>query len=383
MEGFILLIFIIVGCIACLLWLYYCFKILPKQCEKAAEKNKIEKKRQEEQKEQEARDLSNAKKIYKRCMELNITQIDQFEQQKNLMVVASSFDEMDIEKAKKLYILGAELIKKEQEQKEKIKLENIRKKENEIYDKQKEEADRGDRSKYTYVAEYHKAMDALNKAMNAAKEAGAYNMIKAQPSSQDWAFWGGVASGLGGGAVGLATAAQIQQENARAENEAQATRERGWMQLKEAREEFRNYKKLYTLSEKEQEEYVNSRLFDASNPYEKLELLNFEKTSLHITKGKNFIFQGTIRCENLFKLLDKPSVLDGSVKINVKNSKGSVVGTGYFSAPGAGMLDLRKVGFYDGITFQSLCLVKDYTFIEKNQTYTYEIEPNHLWLIEL
>ena len=196
-------------------------------------------------------------------------------------------------------------------------------------------------------------------------------------------FLGGVASGLGGGAVGLATASQIQQENAQAEKEAQATRERGWRQLREAQEESRKYKPSYSLSKKEQEEYVNSRLFDSSNPYEKLKLLNFENTSIHITEGKNFIFQGTIRCDSFFKLLDKPSVLDGSVKINVKNSKGYVVGKGYFAAPGDGILDLRKVGFYDGITFQSLCLVEDYEFIEKNQTYTYEIEPNHLWLIEL
>ena len=44
----------------------------------------------------------------------------------------------------------------------------------------KKEADRNNRSKYTYIIEYHRAMDALNKAMNEAKIAGAYNMIKTQ-----------------------------------------------------------------------------------------------------------------------------------------------------------------------------------------------------------
>ena len=346
------------------------------------EKAAFEKKLKEIKEATEKAERNTAKKIYNKCKELKI-KIDKPEQEEKLLIVAASFNVTDIKKAKELYTLGEKLIKEERQQNEKIKLENLRKKEKETYDKQKKEADRNNRSKYTYIVEYHRAMDALNKAMNDAKVAGAYNMIKTQASSHDWAFLGGIANGLGGGAVGLATASQIQQENASAEKEAKIARERGWLQLEQAQEESKKYKPYYTSNEKEQEEYINSRLFDSNNPYEKLSFLKFENISLNITKGKNFVFQATIRCEQIFKLLDKPSILDGSIKINVKNSNNQIIGTGYFAAPGAGELDLSKVGFYNGITFQSICWVENYESVQKNQIYTYEIQPYYLWLIEL
>lgn len=347
------------------------------------ELDRIKEKAENERKQQEKQKSDTAKKIYTKCVELKITRFDTMEQQDKLRIIASSFGNIDIEEAKKLYFLGEKVVKEERIENARIELEKQRTKEKETYDKQKKEAERQGKSKYTYVAEYHKALDALNNAMYAAKVEGAYNRINTRASNQDWAFLGGIADGLGGRAIGLATASQIQQQNARAEDEARAAREEGWLQLNQAHEDHLNYTASYTLSEEKQEEYVNSRLIDESNQNEKLSLLSINKVSLHITQGKNFILQGTINCEQIFKLLGKPSVLDGSIKINVKNSRNEIVGVGYFAAPGEGTLDLSKVGFYNGLTFQSICWVNNYNLIQKNQPYTYDIQPNHLWLIEL
>ena len=81
--------------------------------------------RREEEKKRHKVEYDNAKKIYIRCVELNITQLDNPEQQEKLLVVASSFNntDMDVEKAKRLFMLGEKLSREERNEKEKNQIQ--------------------------------------------------------------------------------------------------------------------------------------------------------------------------------------------------------------------------------------------------------------------
>jgi len=374
---------------------------------KEVEKDKAkeaERKKREELEAQREQSLKIGEKIYTRLHDdFNIASIDGTKEEEALLVVAKSFrPEISLAEAKELFNMGGAEYRKRIHQEINKKIERARKSEAEKFQAQKEDADRVGKTKYTYIAEYHEALDCVNHALRSAQEAGAREMLKSRAHKQDWATFGGLASALGGSGAGFAVASSIQQQNEKAQQTAAETR----LQASAALEYYRKnpIQSQYSKSEKQLREYVESRLFCDTNVNEWFRGLEFSNILCRITEGKNFVIQGEIKCPASYTLLDRLCVLDGAVKILIRDKSKRVVAEGYFAAPGSGNMKLSEVGFYNGIIFQSLCQTippideddiyayfnidegDKYSYLEninEGEMYTYEFEPYHLWLIEV
>lgn len=327
--------------------------------------------------------ITVAPKIYQRCAELNISDLSNPEQLSGLIVVAKSFNINTSERARELYFIGKARCEAEEKEKAQQAFNECRTKEYEQYKKQKEDTALIERDKYTKLAREHKAKDIAMKKGFENRLSYASKMKLTSAKTRDWAFWGGVANGVGGGALGMATANDIQNSNAKEEEKAERIREEGRKLWDLVWEEQRNYKDCYTPYEQKKEEYINSRLLDNSDPEGKLSLLSIY-CNIDITEGKNFLARGAVRSNSrYFNLLEKPCVLDGTLMINIKKPNGEILGTGYLSGPGIGDMDLSRVGFQDVVNFKSLCWVDNYNEIDPNVEYTYEFVPKNLWFIEM
>ena len=204
---------------------------------------------------------------------------------------------------------------------------------------------------------------------------------KYQVEKQDWAIAGGIASGLAGGAAGLATAMEIQRKNVEAEEQAAQIRQQAQEQLVDLNTTMGNLSPAMA-EEKYQIDHVNEKLYDESNIDEKFKLLKFSPWSFRVLDSKNVEVKGKVEIPSKIKLLGSKAVLDGSLKIDVINSSGTIIGSGYYSAPGFDNTNLECVGFEYAGNISVLCIVDDYMSINTDDTFECKVSPVNLWLIE-
>ena len=194
--------------------------------------------------------------------------------------------------------------------------------------------------------------------------------LSTQQKEKDWAIAGGIASGIAGPAVGLATALDVQSKNEKIrERNMQAansvapivstSREGASECVKRAESYMQEYEETKTklVSEDSPNDYFNKLLF-SDTTYEITETGTIKVTTFVQLKGPLFIFD------------DVRAVVDGTVNVNViRNDK--VVGTAEIVLPLRGV-DQQKVK----LTGMALFCGK------KGREYSFDYAPRVLWAIE-
>ena len=177
---------------------------------------------------------------------------------------------------------------------------------------------------------------------------------------------------IGGGAAGLATAIDIQNENAqiRARNAAFSDNLRTAtvstsIELMNQISATEKYVKEYT----QQIEAIKMKLVDERSPQELLELLNPKATVRITSTGAASITVTTSSTNNFFIYDTVPAVIDGTIKVKLLH-EGAEVGSAYATLP------------FDGSKYA--CKIKTICTSPKikAQSYNIEFEPHCLWAIE-
>ena len=298
-----------------------------------------------------------AKNIYERCVEMRLTEFGSKAALARLQAIAASFGvEGSSKKLKKVYAEGEKLVKEQINAEWQAKLAAARAIEGKIAEAQRAEAALIGKSKYM-AARPGKSAIALSESargFHSGAEIEINNAIAVASVIDARRLARDAADALAGGKSAL-------------------DRKRDAM----AAENSGRY-----VTKAELGQYLATRML-AKNVGDAAKALGFADLKCKVTKGRNFLVQGTVSAPALVPIAGKKAILDGSCKVNVKNEKGVVVAEGVFSAPGVGQNDLLYAGFVDGYTFQSLCTAADPALVHPNGKYTCEVAPLCLWAIEL
>lgn len=298
-----------------------------------------------------------AKSIYDKCKEMRLTEFKSKEAQAKLQVIAATFGvEGNAKRLKKVYAEGERLAKEQADAELQAKLGAARAVEAKLAEAQRAEAALIGKSKYT--------------AVRPAKSA----------------------IGLTAGARGFHSGAEIEINNAaalaavvdarRLARDAAEVLASGKEILDEKRSAMAAENSGRFVSRAALQQYVASRML-AKDVGAAAQALGFSDLTCKVTKGRNFLVQGSVSAPAVVPIAGKKAILDGSCRVTVKDAKGAVVAEGVFSAAGVGQLDLLYAGFAEGYTFQSLCVSADPALVHPNGSYTCEVSPLCLWAIEL
>lgn len=298
-----------------------------------------------------------AKSIYERCAEMHLTEFGSKPAQEKLAAIAASFGvEGNVKKLKKVYAEGEKLVRAQADAEKQARLQAARAAEAKIAEAQRAEAALIGKSKYM-AARPQKLAIALSESargfhsgaqMEINNAIAVATVIDARRLARD------AADALTGGKAAL----DKKRETMTAENSGRYA------------------------TKAELGQYLSSRLLVKSVGAAEKEI-RFADLKCMVTKGRNFLVQGTVSAPAILPIAGKKGILDGSCKVTVKDEKGAVVAEGVFSAPGVGQNDLLYAGFVEGYTFQSLCVSADPARVHPNGKYTCEVAPLCLWAIEL
>ncbi len=321
--------------------------------------------------------------IYNKCKEKNILSFNTARETNALKLIAGIYGVSDLEEAKEYFAKGKQLITQQNEEKEREEFIQGREYDKERFEKAKATAFINGKKKYTgKIDKERPVIDIYDALADSAIHRAESNLTYTAPKS-DWAFWGGVANGLAGGAAGAATAYDIQLKNAEAEANAAHIRENAKEELSDAiaiKTKINSTKDSYDAAI----DSINNKLIDNTNISEKFAMLNFTNTSITVNDYNNI--EVTVKCkiktDEPIELLGSKAVLDGSLKIEVRDSSRRLVGIGYYSAPGLGKTDLSCAGFNNVKEISALCFVEDYETIDKKDHFTCKISPVNMWIIE-
>lgn len=333
------------------------------------------------------KEIAEAKKkqlsisIFKKCRQKGLSSFDTVEDQNALKIIAGTYGVSDLSKAKKYYKEGKKLVETEELEDQKKRLANKREQEQKKFDVAKEKAHIKGKKKYVSKLETDYMYGIKAMELGKSLEKTVLHNTRYQAKKQDWAIAGGIANGLAGGAAGLATAMEIQRRNAEAEVQAAQIRQQAQEQLIDLNDTMTSLSPAMA-EEKFQIDRVNEKLYDESNTYEKFKLLKFSQWSIKVLDSKNVEIKGKVELTQKIELLGSKAVLDGSLKIDVINSSGNIIGSGYYSAPGFDNTNLEEVGFEYAGKISVLCIVDDYMAIKPDDAFECKVSPVSLWIIE-
>lgn len=345
----------------------------------------------------------NSLAIYSKCFENGIYSLDSGEDIDGLMIISRMYGVTDIKQAKEWYAKGQLLF---QEQKER-KLKRSREYEAKINKENKEKAETSPTDKYLYGIKTLHAACTFNAILSESGMSGASDTMRYRAQRSDSAIWGGIADGLAGPGAGIATAMDIEAQNARSEAEAAQSRAN-------ARDSYDYHQKVLLDSRGKQYslerriEYVNGLVYDEQNINEKFQMLSISTPSYKIyapksgnSTSKSVVVTFRIESVKPVTLFKKKAILDGSLRIVLKNSSGNTIGEGFYCAPGfdesrltSGRIDsiqyeikkLEKVGFVDCVNqdIRVSCYIYDSYFeqLSSDDNLKIEIEPVKMWIIE-
>lgn len=334
-----------------------------------AERARVEKENQEEQEKQ------LAIVIYKKCRQKNVAESDD-----GLKLIAGTYGVDSIQKAKEYYLRGKSLVEAQEAEEKAKKLEEIRNDEKAEVEQNLKLANVKGKKKYTEKLEVDYLYGTKALEIGEILKDRARNEMHYTARKQDWATAGGFASAIAGGAAGLAVASDVQRQNAEAEIEAEKIRQDAHQNLKNVQSMERDLTPVLNM-EKSIIDTINDKIYDESNLYEKFSLLEFSKLKVKVLKSQNLEVEGVVKAPTQLELLGSKAVLDGSIKVEVKNPKGEIIAVGYYAAPGFNETDLSKVGFENVKKFRTTCIVDDYSKIPQDE-YICNIVPINMWMIE-
>ena len=303
-----------------------------------------------------------AKKIYDKCVELNLSEIKTREAKQKLTAVCAGFGVSGKPRElKRVYAFGAEVAKEMLYRKNQEQLALARSREQGYFDADREAAALIGREKY------------LAKRPNRQAER---NSIALPYNTR-----------------GFVSAAERDIDNAclvaaaaNARRQAHVVEKilnNGKTAIERETEIMINEHQGVGISQAELREHIATRLVDFEARFETEEYPELVNLKCLVTKGRNFLVQGEVSAPEVVSLLGRRAILDGTYQLSVVDEKGIVVAEGFFVAPGIGETDLNVVGLVDGYTFQSLCLSENPEAIHPNGTYECVATPAAFWAIEL
>lgn len=327
-----------------------------------------------------------AQKFYKKCREKGITQDDVYDGTKAFMLVAGCFNIQNRNEAAEYYGRGKELAGKED-----IAIYN-KNRQNEIDRAFKSYNDAQIIGKDKYLQSFYRELNDINrqKGVNQALQILNDGKKALRPTYHDPAIAGGLMDGLFGTGAGIYTAMNAQNSNIESQiahqqrqlecavRDSEIRREQGRLSIEEDK-----------LMRKYKYREIVDKLVDYSNPEVKFKMLDFSKLKCEVTDYKNIVVTGEVKLKCQLKILNSDAALDGSLLIRVFNSKKEQIGVGYYCAGGFGETNLKTVGFNDTLEhhnsrkINTMCYIENTSLVDKNETYSAQAEPYHLWLIEV
>ena len=199
-----------------------------------------------------------------------------------------------------------------------------------------------------------------------------YNLGKQK--EHDWAVHGGIASGIAGGAAGVATAYSIQSKNAEIrennQNLAKATAQLTVFQLDKIWKVKREAEENLAFWKKELEE-CKLKLVRMETAESLIEKLQIRVKNYTVTESGAVRLKIGCKCkEKQYINNDLEAAIDGEIKVIIKSS-GKALGTC------ACVFNYEGVSTYEH-TIEAICLGAK----ANNKELTFEFEPTNLWLIE-
>lgn len=264
--------------------------------------------------------------------------------------------------------------KKQQEEYQKYKIESLKEKENDFLFQTTRFAEFIGRDKRIAMLLDNRAKieEKLNKAI--AHQNALYDGYKfTQTKEKDWAIAGGIASGIAGPAAGIATAMDIQAQNAQireqnAQNRAMYDTATMGAKGKVGEEIVAIHKELEEFDKNFEKEKIK---LVSETPKEKVfEKLSFDKTEVSISETGAFKIKTFVSgCK--FTIFDKlPAVVDGTI-IATLYQNNIKVGDALLVLPEKGISTrARKT--------EGICICN----ADKNTPYEVKFAPYHLWEIE-
>lgn len=194
---------------------------------------------------------------------------------------------------------------------------------------------------------------------------------------RDWAITGGIASALGGTGLGVASAIDTQLKNEKEKEIAHA------LSRKQSSIAF-DIECSATSEEKGALKYLQLMeevLIDEQNIDAKFKLLKYTDIRIGLTRGQNLFVSMTLKCsfKPKPKILSKPAIFDGVLKISVFDKENNVVSTGYYIADGFEDYNYQYAGFKAEEKVKVICPLDSPVNIEELRC---EITPEALWFIE-
>lgn len=407
----------------------------------AAIEEENKRKEEEAKKEQERIQAEKDRLInfYKECERRNIRRFKTEAEKQGLMLIAKKYNITDYEEALSVFQQGKDIIEAEESEKKRaaeeakrkeqqLKLNAERAKESMIIEEERLFATLCGSDKYNHainkaIAPYQQIYDEAKKKINEMNEKSAKireaqeQTIKARVHEQfrpvsvqedNWAIHGGIASAIAGPAAGLATALDIQRQNAEARAGAEAMKSANLTFYDFALSELEEMQsKVYEGSGdiykdkresekainclKEQLDNINDRLLDDSDTEKKFRLLQFNEFNCIVRETGNIEVTGEcILLENV-NIATSKGFLDGSVKLTVTDKNNTAVAIGYYTKTGSVSgneqtfnLDEWTFGhsIYSETKITALCETLPGKTISNTDGLTVTVEPIHMWVIE-
>ena len=126
-------------------------------------------------------------------------------------------------------------------------------------------------------------------------------------------------------------------------------------------------------------EEVNNRLYDESDPEEKMKLIHAMVQNYKILDTKSMRICLKFDCEKEIHILNSEALIDGSIQINILKNR-EIVGTTYYCAPGFDKNAVARTVTGFGAVSESETIALG--SFEEGIDYEFEIKPYKLWCIE-
>lgn len=310
-------------------------------------------------------------KFYEECRNNNV---EDFSNERDLQRAKLIAEKMHLEKIKNLekyYLDGKKLHEEEEKAKlyreQRDTLTKLKNREKELYDEYTKYAEYYGRDKRIAILK-DKAASLSDKAYRLEKGME-LNMRASQQKEIDWATHGGIASGLAGGAAGVAVAidAQIKNMEIRARNEevyrsllpASLMIEGSVSDLRKKASEIMNLVEASKI-----------KLLGNNSASELIENIGFSNIKVNISDTGAFEVETTVSEKKAIKIFDDiEAVIDGTIAAELHQNGKKV---------GSALLVLPTFGLSGHCQLKGICL----SGAEKEQPYEIKFAPYHLWAME-
>lgn len=376
----LMLIGILIAFPACYILAYRIISI-PKRRKQKREAEELA--RQQEKIAQEAAETKRRKdeeekaiKLYSACRERKI-EYDPNDSEccKNLMLIASTMGIHDLEEAKYLYEKGnAALVRRAYD------------KEVDLYQNALKCSKYEPKDKYECIPDSltHRIsfLDGMIVRTEIGKNLSSTTLRHVDKSSTASFVAGSV---VGGPLLGAVAGVKTELDNAQGRINEQIARNEAAEKSKKYGDELSEYKserKKLNLKKIAIERILNELVVDESEPMEKFKLLSFSDWNFEITKGRNIKANAHITIDqSKVQLFDKPTIIDGSLKLEVKDSAGNVVANGcYTQDSNVGLRGFRENGFPRSLSV--VCIVDENYHVDENEEFTCSVTPINMWFAE-